>query len=318
MSDCRTRFRAFTLIELLVVIAIIAILVGLLLPAVQKVRAAANRSKCSSNLRQVAIGLHLYHEANGRFPHGTYNYIDIPDTTPAPYNNRQDRRCWAQDLWPYIEQAPLYTRFEAHMATGASALAFRDLATVIPVLMCPSDPTSPKVQTLWGDYGNTTQGFSGNYVANAGSSTFNDTSHTTSSRLDGMFFALSKVRVTDVTDGASNTALVGELVLVPDTTSNDVRGRYHNPSHGGTLFSTMLPPNDPTPDRFRWCSSTAPSVAPCVTGTHNVFVLLRSQHTGGANLALVDGSVRFVANSVDPTTFRGIGSRNGNETPGDF
>ena len=95
---------ALTLVELLVLIAVIGILISLLLPAVQKVRAAADRVRCQNNFKQLGLALHNYHDAHGFFTHGTYNRIDETGTTIAPYNGTQDRRCWMQDTLPYLEQ----------------------------------------------------------------------------------------------------------------------------------------------------------------------------------------------------------------------
>jgi prepilin-type N-terminal cleavage/methylation domain-containing protein/prepilin-type processing-associated H-X9-DG protein len=310
---------AFTLIELLVVIAIIALLIALLLPAVQKVREAAARMHCANNLKQLGLALHNYHDTQKHFPHGTYNNIDGTGNTPAPYNGKQDRRCWMHDTLPYLEQGNLYRQFDAFMSTGASALNFPGNTTVVPNLLCPMDPLNPKTKT-WnpgGGPGNS-QGIHGNYVLCAGDDYFNPGGAANSAKLDGIFFARSRIRLSDITDGSSHTALSSEIILTADVIDNDVRGRYYNPAHCGTLFSTRIPPNTLVPDQFDWCSSQPNPRAPCIWTPTNIFISPRSYHAGGVNLGMADGSVRFVADAVDPATFKALGSRAGGEPPGEF
>jgi len=316
--------RGFTLVELLVVIAIIAMLVTLLLPAVQSAREAARRSQCTNNIRQIALALMNFHDSRGHFPHGNYNYIDSTGTTPDPYNGTQDRRCWFHDTLPYLEESALFEDFDNYMDTGRSALGYPKLGTAVPTFMCTSDGLSPKLNTFWGGLdGLPTQGFSGNYVGCAGSDYFNPTNWEVSgqrytpleasSKLDGTMFAVSKVRISQMTDGTSKTALISEIILSPDTEAHDIRGRYYNPAHGGVLFSTRIPPNTLVPDRFNWCSSSPVPQAPCVSSGSNMFVSPRSYHPGGVSVAMADCSVRFVGNAVDALIFKAAGSRTGQE-----
>jgi prepilin-type N-terminal cleavage/methylation domain-containing protein/prepilin-type processing-associated H-X9-DG protein len=310
---------AFTLVELLVVIAIIGILIALLLPAVQAAREAARRGRCANNLKQLGLGLLEHHNVKGHFPHGNYNYIDSTFRTPPPYNDMQDRRCWAQDLWPYVEQGPLYERFDKYMETHRSALGFPDSHTIVPTFMCVSDTVSPKLHTYWGGFGTRTQGFSGNYVACAGSDYFNNGASNTqqrwesSARLDGLMFAISNVRIEDITDGTTTTAMLSELILTYDGPWHDIRGRYHNPAHGGVLFSTRVTPNTLVPDRFDWCIPQPEGPAPCIDTDYKMFCSVRSYHPGGVNLCMADGSVHFLADDVDSEVYEATGSRDGNE-----
>ena len=311
---------AFTLVELLVVIAIIGVLVALLLPAVQAARESARRSQCVNNLKQVALGALNYESTKKRFPHGTHNWVDrYGGGATGP--TEQDRRCWMHDLWPYIEQTNLSAQFETHMKkAGASALGFPKLDTIVSSAMCPADHLSPKLHTFWGGLdGLPTQGFSGNIVACAGSLYFNKAlpgetpnGPASSANQDGIYFALSEVKPADILDGLSNTLAFTEIKMVEDTDSHDLRGRYHNPTHGGVLFTTLYPPNTSRPDRFNWCALKPPADAPCLQVTSDMQIAARSYHSGGiVNAARVDGSVAALSDDVEVAVYNQLGSRNG-------
>ena len=347
MRSRTRRHSAFTLIELLVVIAIIAILIGLLLPAVQKVREAAARAKCQNNLKQIGLGLQNYHDAHQKFPSTFYG--GYANTAPAGgYKSTSMNWSFLAKILPYIEQSGLYTNariddgengyplpvpngtnqqeYEVPDGVpGTIKFAGENLTgTAIPIYLCPSDPGSNT-----GNYRDTTIYMKGNGRPNgtmAGKSNYfgcggsmnpwqspytNPGTEGPSPDLgpghgwnndpwrngDGVLFASSfrKPRMmASITDGTSNTFAVGEDVFgrIPDI--------GHNWVHSVCQF------------RLTNCPINLRSANGKFAG--NWYDLgFYSQHPGGANFAMLDGSTRFVSESTALGIVRGLGTIKGGE-----
>jgi prepilin-type N-terminal cleavage/methylation domain-containing protein/prepilin-type processing-associated H-X9-DG protein len=314
----------FTLIELLVVIAIIAVLIGVLLPAVQKVREAANRTQCLNNLKQIALAAHHYHDTTGKFPTGARLPVYVGDRPTGATN------LWVE-LLPYFEQDNLYKKWDYSDTSNNNTVGGRNATTaqVIQILLCPSDPLPESVVELtaatiaqpwsWGFYGMSSYGGSaGKRSVNPGGPP--DFPGITR---DGIFFLDSCVRLTDVTDGSSNTLLFGE--------------RYHRDSEYDLRQPIVLPGRTPIAEVGRWGFVAGVGVMGQVTLHTAAPINYRvppggdqatledracafgSGHVGGANFAFADGSVRFLSEGTPPLTFQALSTRAGGEVvPGDF
>lgn len=224
----------------------------------------------------------------------------------------------------YVEQRALHDIYQRHFDSPNAQGAYPGYYSYaqcpqkempVTTFMCPTQPGNVKNSN--GAVTTNQQGFHGNYVLNAGTTSFNPSEVATSEALNGLFMSNTAKRIAHIRDGTSNTLLASELILVPDgpvgsTGQQDVRGRYHNVKHAGALFSTLYPPNTSHPDRFNHCFSSQRE-APCTyTGT-DVVVSARSYHVSGVNISRADGSVHFVSNHVDDVLYRAMGSRAGGE-----
>jgi prepilin-type N-terminal cleavage/methylation domain-containing protein/prepilin-type processing-associated H-X9-DG protein len=323
--------QAFTLIELLVVIAIIAVLIGLLLPAVQKIREAANRMSCSNNLHQVALALHNYHDTNNKFPPG-YSFNNY---------KKGEELFWTMLIYPYIEQGNItFDPSWGFYGSGTSNVQgtawgkVNSLAAtaVVKSLLCPSDSPTKTVNNYYGTIGQMSRS---NYVANFSAdgglyepntsipwSPCQNTSRNPSlaSGKRGLFNWQIQRGIKDITDGTSNTSMLSEILQGPEGTY-DIRGWWSN--DWGGAFTHYLAPNsasgDIIPPYKDYCVNSVRM--PCsYTGAcwADVYLGVRSNHSGGVNLAMADGSVRFISNSINQATWQAIGSISGGEVLANF
>ncbi len=299
MSTHRSH-RGFTLVELLVVIAIIGILIALLLPAVQAAREAARRSQCTNNLKQIGLAMHNYHDTHKKFPYG---YIESPTTLHR-------RTCWFQEIWPYVEQSPLYDLYMVDTQQWVMDVdpVVRDAQ--ISAFQCPSDGEQPAKGGSGGRRSNG-DGFQGSYVVCSGDGIM----YYGTGDLRGIFYRRSQTSFAGIIDGSSNTLLASEGIARGSANANGGWGGagayWGGAPHGGYGFTTLEPPNSPLPDRMYKCKSTTWLQAPCTStaGTNDHRNFARSYHPGGANFALADGSVRFISETINLTTYHALGTR---------
>jgi prepilin-type N-terminal cleavage/methylation domain-containing protein/prepilin-type processing-associated H-X9-DG protein len=306
--------KGFTLIELLVVIAIIAILIALLVPAVQKVRDAAARVQCANNLKQWALAMHSYHDANKHLPRGSWG-------------GSSPRQTWVYLLWPYIEQGTLFNdiaaagqtvqTFNFYLPPGTIADSMNGLmGREVALYRCPSDGHGREQDGA----GVTYQRVRGNYVVNWGNAHYDTAPPTATapfSHVNGNRATPHITPLIAISDGTSNTLMLSEYLITQSPIDDDWRGDIHN-DDGVFRFHTLTVPNSPSPDCVAWAVPQNGDTMMPVTTSGAEFNAARSRHAGGVNVAMCDGTVRFVENSISLPTWQALGTMNGSESIGDF
>lgn len=317
--------KAFTLIELLVVIAIIGVLIGLLLPAIQKVREAANRARCYNNLRQYVLGVLGYHDVSLMLPPGGTNLAKA-----------KDQGNWQVFILPFMEQGSLLKAIDSAPGTNARILnAFN--AKVLPIKLgfnrCPSDDydasvpasnygvsigpqcvagpcaTSPNQMYCNGSSFTPSWGY-------ATSTNYGDTSNPAQAR--GLFTrAAAILRIEDALDGTSNTIMLGELLAgqngdilysIGRNQPDGLNVGWARTDNGLAICTTIIPINTRTPyldPGGNRCTNPTQNV-----DNYNISFGFKSNHSGGANFAFADGSVRFLPQTIDHKIYNQLGCRN--------
>lgn len=288
----------FTLVELLVVIAIIGVLVALLLPAVQAAREAARRMSCSNKLKQLALAMHNYHDVNNSLPYGYATF------TPTPSDPNVSGLVWLRATLPYIEQSVMYDAWyngrnyhdgTVNPASNTSNLAL--IRTLIPTHLCPSD--SP--MKTWNEVPNY------NYAVNMGVTNYQRETVNSVAYQPAPFEYLGRAHsFASLVDGTSNTLLIAEIRQ--GQVASDLRGLTWYGPHTG--FTAHYAPNSTSPDLLAggFCQNPASSKLgmPCADGGGKHLFSARSRHPGGVQVGLGDGSVRFIAQTVDLNTWRAL------------
>jgi prepilin-type N-terminal cleavage/methylation domain-containing protein/prepilin-type processing-associated H-X9-DG protein len=317
MTRSRITPKAFTLIELLVVIAIIAVLVGLLLPAVQKVRESSNRLSCANNLKQLALAVHSYHDGQGSMPMNRYGDYDNWGAFGGPYEDSASWS-WLSALLPYLEQENLYYQGGIFRTPLNQSSA---VATPVKVFLCPSDQAlavGPQLETThylrtgllvgltnykgvqganwcWGEW------------ANPGT---NNCSCEGFWQGDGLIYPMdweNRKSFPCVTDGLSNTFMIGEDIWRPEIAQYG----YQDVIYGGgfawahpveSTLTCAIPPNVMNVDGM-----------PCLYNDWVQIHGFKSRHSGGLQFAYADGSVHFISNSIPLGIYRAMATIAGNE-----
>jgi prepilin-type N-terminal cleavage/methylation domain-containing protein/prepilin-type processing-associated H-X9-DG protein len=318
--------RGFTLIELLVVIAIIAVLIGLLLPAVQKVREATARIKCQNNLKQLGLALHNYHDVNSKFP---------PITPAATKFAGTEYIYYAHFLLPYIEQSAYYQAIHSAGGTGNQWITPQPYnnpgvypanikGVVQPVFSCPSDFADHQLKEIGPGVPLTSINYYGMCSALNDSNLWGEVAYPATQKA---FFNLGNgVSIADITDGTSNSLAVVEY-LNGMQGSGDVRGCMCTNRAGGQFLYAAQTPNSPVADIMLdlgpFCpqdgggpggtsSHNQPSMnLPCVGDNSLNYggknsVTSRSRHTGGVNVVFCDGHVSFIGNSITLSAWQSL------------
>ncbi len=344
-SSTVVKKRAFTLVELLVVIAIIAVLIGLLLPAVQRVRESAARIKCANNLKQICLACANYHDENGVLPPAVMMDTGCTVANSASVNFGPN---WAIYILPFIEQNDLYgsvaSSVQEYMQTGSPS--WRSIVgTAIPMFLCPSDAselTASGPLSLGG-----LNWARGNYGANTGPGLFWSSDNTEGSctmgpnnilienipsfatsiytyqyPCGGVFIVNGGHPLSSITDGTSSTIMIDELRIGP--ANYDLRGTWAMGQAGASLSSGNGRNDTPTPNLSEdgWDDIEGGDDRPdiqmgCDASAGNNQVTAKSKHPNGVNTGFADGHVAFVTNSVSQLVWFLLHGRNdGQSIPG--